>query len=180
MTEPGNPEGNQPSDVVLTDIALDSAVAKWQPIIEELIDDKMDEVPGRAFTTSYGGITTQGIVFTDEMPTRSPVARTSVWLMDEDGAGDFVGYGILSVTADTETPFVGDTFTNQEYRRGGLAKRRLEVMNKVATELFGNVLHSSQTPVPEPEAIAVWEKLEAEGRAESFDTPKGKRWKFRA
>lgn len=180
MTDADATPNQQPEGLHLSDVPVDEMVSKWQPIIEELIDDNLTATAQRAFRTGFNGITTEGIVLLDKSGVENILSDTYVWLLDQDEAGDLIGYGIVAADRETNTPYVGDIFTNQDYRRGGFAKRRLKIMNRIAKETFGNVLHSSEVPTIEPEAAVVWQKLEEKGEVESFETARGRRWKFKA
>lgn len=167
-----------PSDSIsLTDTPVDVAFEKWHETMKDLKGEELTEVPESAFFVDYKGARTEGIALSWHT-SEDKQQPDYVWLADTDSEGNFVGYGAVMAPRSAGAPFVGDTFTNEQFRREGYARRRLEVMNAVAKIIYGSVLHSSLIPTPEPEAIQLWKKLTEESQAEEFQTERGPRWRF--
>lgn len=126
---------------------------------------------------NYKGINTyMAELASPDLSVRSSFSR-EMMLLDEGSDGEMLGYGFITFF-NNGIARVGDTFTNNEYRRQGLGRRRLELMNGITSQLYGQVLHSGLSI--EPEAESIWQTLVDEGVAEPYQvSPEITRWRFK-
>ena len=103
----------------------------------------------------------------------------AVFLQDRDSKNKYAGEGQIFLEAgndEPDIPVVGFTFTALKYRRNGLGKRRLQIMDAVTRSLYQDPLYSSGSPRPEQRSI--WEHLVNEEIAEIVKWQETKRYKF--
>lgn len=163
---------------ILTPITIEEFFDTHEDTIREMLDgldvDYRSDAEA-AFVTEFYGCNTFGL----ELESTDAAAGTfdkEIMLIDETREAIPVGYGFITFFRDGPAR-VGDTFTREGYRRHGLGRRRLELMDAIVRKKTGQVLHSGTSI--EPEAESLWRALAAEGRAETYQTPSGlERWRF--
>ncbi|MBI3984545.1 MAG: hypothetical protein HY344_01190 [Candidatus Levybacteria bacterium] len=74
-------------------------------------------------------------------------------------------------------PIIGFSSTAKKLRRKGLGRQRLLVMNALSHMFFGMPLRSSSYQELPPH-LAIWERLEREGKAEKYPGLKMTRYRF--
>lgn len=102
-----------------------------------------------------------------------------IHLQDRNIRNRYAGEGhvyIENVEDELYIPVVGFSFTSKEFRRRGLGKRRLTLMNAMTKTLYDESLHSSVSPRIAQKAV--WERLVEEELAETHEFKGIRRYKF--
>lgn len=153
--------------MIMTDIRMPSDLCIPQPtsLVFESLPESVQNHWGNTFPKSH-------LAAFDFVRGQTYIATTAPWedgskevlTLDLDEHGERVGFGEIWLRVG-ESPMVGYTETATGTRQG-LGLRRLLVMNYVAEQQAGELLHSGSQI--SPSAAGVWGKLISLGVAEPY------------
>lgn len=100
------------------------------------------------------------------------------FFQDRNAQNRYTGEGRIYVESgeESEIPVVGYTWTSEKFRKQGLGRRRLFIMNATSKARYDNALSSSGSPRISQRSI--WEKLVKEGIAETHVWEGTQRYRF--
>lgn len=121
-------------------------------------------------------VATYGFLWNDPYADTTATGRSREVILAEVGPeGDYLGLADIACSTDSRgnplegQPFVSYIETDAAVQRRGFGARRLRIMNDLAGEHFGDVLHSNPTGETSPEAAALWRHLAGLGLAEMYE-----------